>query len=60
MNLFKRLRPTPPQHREEIQEWTPDELTRGGYRMVMDYLRGGYDEGFDRDEECLFLRLGWL
>ena len=40
-------------------EWTSDDLVNGGYRMVMNPLAGGYTEGFDREAECLFLRVDW-
>jgi len=45
------VRPTP--------EWTSAELVKGGYRMVMNPLAGGYAKGFDRNAECLFLRVDW-
>ena len=59
MSIFKRLRPTPAHQQKEIQEWMPDDLIKGGYGLVMDHCRGGYAEGFDRNADNLFLRLGW-
>jgi len=40
-------------------EWASDDLFKGGYRMVMNPLTGGYAEGLDREAEYLFLRLDW-
>ena len=40
-------------------EWSSEEIAKGGYRLVMSPLRGGYPDGFDRDAEYLFLRRNW-
>jgi len=46
-------------YEQPAPEWTTDELLKGGYRMVLNPLLGRCADGFDRNVECLFMRLNW-